>query len=71
MLGTSKVPKLHYYHQKQKKRKKPLKFSQEKTSSPLENSGDLKKKSLQIFLNSKLSNLILHLKPGTQVRGDS
>jgi len=34
--------------------------------------GILKKwKSLKIFLNSKLSNLIVHLGPGHEVRGDN
>jgi hypothetical protein len=58
---------------KTKIRKRPLELPQEKISIPLENGGDLKKfeKSLKIFLNSKLSNLILHLELRTEVRSDN
>jgi hypothetical protein len=73
MWRISKSPITLQLNPKTKFKKRPLKPFQKKISSLFKNGGDSKniEKSLEILLNSKLSNLILHLEARIEVRGDS
>jgi hypothetical protein len=73
MQKIPKMPKYIPIVSKTKIKKKCFKFPQKKTSSSSKNGGGPKKKekSLENFLNSKLSNLILNLELGTEVKGNN
>jgi hypothetical protein len=72
MLEISNVSKLHYSDKKQRLGKDLSSFFRKRLQVRQKMVGILKKwKSLEIFLHSKLSNLILHLKLGIEIIGDS
>ncbi len=73
MQRTSKCQiTLQLYQNKKIQQKNPFNFFKKNFKSIKKQWGTLEKwKSLKILLNSKLSNLILHLKPIIKVKGDS